>query len=179
MARVRVTAWHLIIAGVFLNIVSALITNSIIDRNVMAANALERATDANQQRIDQLWQQIQDSERKRDSLIGILTQAELLDRSLTDHTESYLLETLEIYQTEPNTLEGFSLAHIDQVFSRYQAGLRQEIDATYLKIIEGRRALAPIESRTSFYRNLAVFLQMLGLILILGKDLSRQRVKSD
>jgi hypothetical protein len=178
MASLRITAWHLIVAGVCLNIVSALLTNSIIDRNVMAANTLERATDTNQQRISQLWQQIQDSERKRDSLIGILAQSELLEKPLTERIEDYFLETLETYQTEADSVDSLTLEGIDEVFTRYQATLRQEIDATYLRIIEGRRELAPIESRTSFYRNLAVFLQMLGLILILGKDLSRPREQS-
>lgn len=59
----------LVLTGAILNVIAAVITNSLIDDHNKEIAALANQQSHARRRIDSTWERIQDSERKRDSLM--------------------------------------------------------------------------------------------------------------
>ncbi|WP_244556691.1 hypothetical protein [Enterovibrio nigricans] len=53
--------------------------------------------------------------------------------------------------------------------------LREKIDSLYLENLQLAESQREINGNISAYRNLALFLQVLGLALIMARDLSRRQ----
>lgn len=170
--RYRIVPWHLVFLGILLNIFSAVLTNGMIDEKNQQIAAIESESERMNQRINELWQQVQQSERKRElflQLYGTSSDIEALPEALRD----YLLALLEQYRLSDQPLM-LDLHAVMKLFNHYQTPLRDQIDTVWLEMMDKKEPLGAIHQEVSNLRSLALFLQLLGLILILSRDLSRK-----
>ena len=68
---------------------------------------------------------------------------------------------------------GVYFGQIMKFISREQALLRDRINNLYLVNLDKVEAHREVISQMNFYRNLALFIQIIGLGLIMARDLSR------
>ena len=172
MRHFRIVSWHVVLLGILLNVISAVITNAAVDARIARLDTLTGQQDELGRRISELWRNIQDTERKRDHFIVLLSQAKLLDAPLSAEVQEEITRTLNTYQWEPPpNFSSPTLKLVNGVFQRYQKNLRDEIDNTYLEIVNTSSRVSPLKVEISRYRNLALFLQILGLMFVVARDL--------
>ena len=163
---VKIKPWMAAVLGVVLNVVSAGISNNLIDAANKEIAAINREQTEAQQAIDDLWKRIQDSERKKDALMVLRLLGE-------DHPGigSYVERELEPFRiADPRMGEAAEAPEIVAVIEVYQRVLRDDLDSAYLGTVGLQERRDALESDISVYRNIALFLQILGLILVLGRD---------
>ena len=174
--KLKVAAWHLVILGIVLNILSALLTNGMIDQHNQKIANIELLAEQQNQKINELWAQVQHSERKRELFLQLYAsesnsadndQSGLSD--LPKALKNYLADTLRNYHNQP--VIGWQLNKVMAIFDRYQQSLRDQIDLVW-EMRDNKAQLPAIYQEVSRLRSLALFLQLLGLILILSRDLS-------
>lgn len=178
--------WVLVTAGVVFNIVSALITSQLIEINNRHIQALETRKSALDVRIESLWQNRQNVERKKEFILlllqlGVAANAGAENRVgdgdfirsnirtyLQDLVADYRLDLAQGDVTQPLAAE-MAVEITDQAKER----LLEEIDDTYFERILLEKQQQPIKDNNSRLMAIALFLQLLGLILVLARDLKR------
>lgn len=167
----RVPTWSIVLIGLLFNISAALVTHFIIDDKNGQLEKIAVKITANSKEIDLLWLQIEGIERKREMLYLLLNQG-----SVNVQIEKQLGHLLEAYLQQKVSQVSFpNLAKIDSKIGDYQQSLRKEIDNKFLLNLELSEQATLLRKRVSMLRNWSIFLQMIGLSLILARDLSRKR----
>lgn len=166
----RIATWHLVALGILLNILSALLTNGMIDEKNQQVAQLKQSEAIATQRIDELWQQIQESERKRELFLVLWA-----DRAvLSDEMIGYLHKIIARFNLN-DSAPADELKEIMALFDHYQQSLRDEIDTLWLDNSSRKEKLPELYQAISHLRSLALFLQLAGLILLVARDLSGRR----
>lgn len=166
-AMVRVPTWLVVLIGLLFNILAALVTHFLIDGKTNQLNSLAMQMNNNDKEISLLWVQIEGIERKRETLYLLINQGQL--DAVIAQQFSRLLE-LHLHQEIP-------LLNIEQVGSKidaYQEAIRNEIDDKFFLNLELVELQMYLQSEVSSLRNWSIFLQMIGLSLILARDLTRK-----
>ena len=118
-----------------------------------------------------LWAQIEGVEQKRDTLLLLTQRGEINPRIVTVLSSvfaAYLQQKLTI--KELNNIE-LMMAKINQ----YQQRIRDQIDLRFVTNLDYIERENKYKKSVSSLRNWSIFLQLIGLSLILARDLSRQR----
>ena len=173
--------WVFVTTGILFNILSAVITHYFIGLNNDQIIDIDRGIQSKQVLIDSLWQSKTEVERKKEFFILLLamqndqqsSHTELIDRYYRD----YVLETAKTYN-----LPGFenklitSMRDPDlllQLSEAAQTNIIESINSTYFERIELEDEKTPLERANARLFSIAIFLQVIGLILVLARDLKR------
>lgn len=161
------------------HILSAVITHYFIGLNNEGINEIEGEVQNRQILIDSLWQARVEVERKEEFFLPWLRQPSET-RLMRDYYRDYLRGLVETHD-----LGGFGervpraatadLRLLIEISDAAQKTIIESINASYLEILELRQAKMPLEGDNSRLFSIAIFLQVIGLILVLARDLRRYR----
>lgn len=162
-------AWLLVLTGLLLNILAILITSQVLDDLVRQNAALQEQRTNHQRSIELAWNRIENLERKKEALLLVTSQ-----QNLPEEVVNQLALQLESWtrtpvpDISPQTLDSIAL-----IIEREQQYQRDTIDEYYLQNIGLMEQMLSNDRKLSRYKHIALFLQILGLALILARDLSR------
>lgn len=168
-AMLRVPTWLVVLTGLLFNISAALVTHFLIDEKTNQLNSLSMQMKNNEKEISLLWVQIEGIERKRETLY-LLTNQGKLDEVI----EEQFSRLLAIHLNEKISLKDIKV--VDVKIDDYQESIRNEIDDKFFLNLELVELEMYLKGEVSSLRNWSIFLQMIGLSLILARDLSRKRL---
>ncbi|MDD1795415.1 hypothetical protein L4D06_21295 [Enterovibrio makurazakiensis] len=169
--RIGMPTWVIVAIGLVLNIVAALMTNFVID-DLGEEAALVIETQTNNNQIIQLtWQQVDALERRRETITIILASS-TENNALTEMFSKRLLASFSDMADINISLQNMPM--IMSSIDKKQDLLRNKIDTLYLDNLSLAETQRDLGGKISAYRNLALFLQVLGLALIMARDLSRK-----
>ena len=120
--------------------------------------------------MDLLWLQIEGIERKRETLYLLLNQGAISDELATSFgklLESHLQQKINLSSLR-------DIEKIDISINNYQDSVREEINHKFFLNLELAELEMELKKEVSSLRNWSIFLQMIGLSLILARDLNRR-----
>jgi len=167
----RLQTWLIVLIGLLFNISSALVTHFMIDGKNTQLNSLSVQMNNNNKEIDLLWLQIEGIERKREMLYLLLNQDEL---NVSVGKQFRLLLESYFHQKIPD-LDLLNINAVDLKINDYQNNIREQIDNKFFLNLELAEVKMFLNKEISTLRNWSIFLQMIGLSLILARDLNRKR----
>jgi hypothetical protein len=174
--------WVFILTGVVFNISSAVITHYFIGLNNERIANIDRSINNRQVLIDSLWQSKTEVERKKEFYILYFTNQQNQDSVefalLNQHYQKYLLETARLYElsdfeAQMSGQESSGIKFLLEFSSAVQASIIKSINNTYFEKLDLVENKMPIEQGNARLFSIAIFLQVIGLILILARDLKR------
>ena len=170
--------WVFVLTGIIFNILSALITHYLIGLNNETINAIDRDINDKQVLIDSLWQSRVEVERKEEFFI-LLFAHQGANPEVSDAVyQNYLEETIsthDLTEFEPrmDRDRGNRLGLLLDVSAAALEAIIETINETFFEILELRNDKIPLEYSNSRLFSIAIFLQVIGLILVLARDLRR------
>ena len=170
--------WVLVASGVIMNIVSALIVHTFVERNMHQVDDLMQQSSRVDSRIDTLWENyrsLQDQQMYFTTLLLTANPGDQLEaaQTLVRGALSTLLTRQKLTDQEiaPGPVQ---VAQLDALISAIQQSLLQQIDAIYLEKLSVEQQRMRITESNERLNSIALFLQLLGLILVLARDLARR-----
>ena len=166
------------LTGIVFNILSAVITHYFIGLNNDAINVIDRDIQNKQVLIDSLWQSKTEVERKQEFFILLLSGKTEKQAVTETYYRDYLKELLNTYalkdfKTRMERDTGSDLDLLLDLSSAAQESVIESINDTYFEVLELQEAKMPLERDNSRLFSIAIFLQVIGLILVLSRDLRR------
>ncbi|MCV6624287.1 MAG: hypothetical protein OIF51_21315, partial [Cellvibrionaceae bacterium] len=176
--------WHLILFGIALSISAALMQHIRIEEKFADLEELDTKVANLDARIDSLWQQHVEAERKKEfaSLLlalhkkTIIQEDDKLPRTaisnmalnevLTKYLASIQNNTFDNNRISDNSVQKVETSPGTQI-EAHQRQLRNQIDDLYFESLELRKLRRPLQKEIDVTRNIALLLQLLGLILVL------------
>lgn len=180
--------WHLILFGIALSIAAALMQHIRIEEKFAELEELDTKIANLDARIDSLWQQHVEAERKKEfaslllalhdktSIVGddkrhnAAISNTALNEVLTTYLASIQNNAFNNNRISDNRHKSSASAQIEA----HQRQLRDQIDDLYFEHLELSKLRRPLQKEIDVTRNIALLLQLLGLILVLSKDLARR-----
>jgi hypothetical protein len=171
--------WVFVLSGVVFNILSAVITHYFIGLNTDEINVIDRKINSKQVLIDSLWQSRTELERKKEFFILLLANpanelastGNLYRDYLNDLSSTY---TLDEFQSRIDQGNGYELGLMLDLSRAAQSAIVESINSSYFETLALEEAKMPLERNNSRLFSIAIFLQVIGLILVLARDLRRQ-----
>ena len=170
--------WVFVLTGILFNILSAVITHYFIGLNNDEINAIDRQINSKQVLIDSLWQSKTEVERKQEFFILLLSDKpanpELAERYYHDYLENVLsTHGLNDFEQRMHEQSGTDLELLLDMSRAAQQNIIKDINDTYFETLELQESKVPLERANSRLFSIAIFLQVIGLILVLARDLRR------
>ena len=179
--------WVFVLTGILFNILSAVITHYFIGLNNDKIGVIDLEIDSKQVLIDSLWQSKTEVDRKQEFFILLLagkTDMPKLNETLYRDYLTGLVDTHHLGDyRERIAASGGDLVlerswdqDLDvllEISHTAQLAIIESINETYLESLELREARRPLERANSRLFSIAIFLQVIGLILVLARDLRR------
>ena len=170
--------WVFVLTGIIFNIFSAVITHYFIGLNNDQINGLERDIQNQQVLIDSLWQSRIEVERKQEFFILLLSNQPGSPAIIENYYQEYLDGLVNTHGLEEfvSRKKQAILNDIDlllAISSAAQKAIIESINATYFETLELQETKMPLERDNSRLFSIAIFLQVIGLILVLARDLRR------
>lgn len=174
------TPWGLVILGVLFNILAALITNYFITVNNEKLAQLDERVEIIETRINNYWQDRQNIERKMEFILLLQQQDRLQSGKQRDpfvgqYIKGFMQQIRKQYNLAENKDDTLNSQKVIEIVQQTQEQIVNDIDEIYfdkLLLEKEKQVLAGINTRLM---SIALFLQLLGLILILVKDFQRNR----
>lgn len=163
-------AWAIVLSGLILNILAIVISSLVIDKLSAKQSNLYEQKSANLYSIQLAWNRVETLERKRETLLLHLNSVRAtpqLDDLLRGQLSVWVGEKMPSVTIE--NLPTFMMA-----INSAQQVQRDKIDDYYLDNLSVSEAMQALEEQMTFYKNIALFLQIFGLALILARDLARR-----
>ena len=170
--------WVFVLTGIIFNILSAVITHYFIGLNNDEISGIDREIQRKEVLIDSLWQSKTEVERKKEFFILLLSK-KVDDPAVTDAIyRDYLKEILnnhglKEFRARLDRDTGSSLDLLLDLSSAAQKSIIESINNTYFETLELQEAKMPLVRDNSRLFSIAIFLQVIGLILVLARDLRR------
>ena len=180
MRRWTVPTWTLVATGLLLNVISALMTNFFIDGITRQANELIQRQQNNDKLISLTWQQVETVERKREYILQLILSSKLHKQPIAKEISQQVISELNYWLDEK--VERLSISEIPSlmvVMNNVQQSQREKINQLYLDNLELVEIHDEKMKSISQLRNLALFLQIIGLSLVLARDLNRHDYRKD
>ncbi|MCW8328517.1 hypothetical protein MD588_06825 [Photobacterium sp. SDRW27] len=175
-----VPTWTLVATGLLLNIISALMTNFFIDDATRQANDLIKMQQDNDKLINLIWQQVETVERKREQVLDLVSASEMAKRPIAKEVSEQVIADINYWLD--NKIDNLALNSIPLLMSnlnKVQVEQRDKINQLYLDNLDLIEIhLAKMKS-ISQLRNLALFLQIIGLALVLARDLKKYEYRDE
>ena len=170
--------WVFVLTGIVFNILSAVIAHYFIGLNNDDINLIDRDINQKQVLIDSLWQSRVEVERKKEFFILLFSQPNEQPAASEAFYQQYLQELMSTHgltEFEPRMDHDRDnpLGLLLDISAAAQAAIIESINNTYFETLELHEARMPLESDNSRLFSIAIFLQVIGLILVLARDLRR------
>lgn len=162
--------WVLVLVGLIMNIIAMLISSSQIDKLEETIASLTQQSADNSYAIQRAWSSVDTLERKKEGLTLVMINPLAFDTQVS----TVLMTQLSPWLSEPPTT--LSKENIQLWLERIeyaQALHREDIDRFYLETLELSELISHQQQSASWFKQIALFLQVLGLALILARDLAR------
>ena len=171
--------WVFVLTGIIFNILSAVITHYFIGLNNDAINIIDREIQRKEVLIDSLWQSKNEVERKKEFFILLLSSKPDKPDVVETIYRDYLKEVMGSYGLKEFTPRmdrdtGGDLDLLLDLSGAAQKSVIETINNTYFETIELQETKMPLVRDNSRLFSIAIFLQVIGLILVLARDLRRQ-----
>ncbi len=161
--------WVLVIIGILFNLFAALITNYFISLNHEKLAQLDERIESIDIRINTYWQDRQNIERKMEFILLLQKP----DAIIVQYIENFMQQIIKQYHLTAAEYDTHGSQQVIRVIQQAQEQIVNEIDEIYFdKLIleKEKMVLVGVNSRLM---SIALFMQLLGLILILAKDFQR------
>jgi hypothetical protein len=170
--------WVFVVTGIVFNILSAVISHYFIGLNNDAINLIDRDINRQQVLIDSLWQSKVEVERKKEFFILLFAQPNDKPAASESVYQNYLQELMTTYElmefeSRMDRDRGNQLGLLLDISTAAQGAIVESINNTYFESLELHEARMPLENDNSRLFSVAIFLQVIGLILVLARDLRR------
>lgn len=170
--------WVFVLTGILFNILSAVITHYFIGLNNDEINRIDSDIQGKQVLIDSLWQSRVEVERKKEFFILLFANPNAAPGAGETVYRAYLQELIDShgmqqFQASAERDNGAKLELLLDISDAAQSAIIESINTTYFESLELREARLPLESDNSRLFSIAIFLQVIGLILVLARDLRR------
>ncbi len=171
-----VKPWMLVVVGILFNIASALITHYFIGLNNQQLNELEMKAGQHDTLIDSQWRNRTEIQRQREFLLLLLTQSEgeqlpvvrsIIRQQLKQTVEQQKIGSEWLSDTTPIGIQA-----IEEISWLAASNIIDTINDTYLEKLDILQQVQPLQDRNALLLSFAIFLQLLGLILVLAKDIA-------
>jgi len=171
--------WVFVLTGIIFNILSAVITHYFIGLNNDDINIIDREIQRKEVLIDSLWQSKNEIERKKEFFILLLSSKPDKPDVVETIYRDYLKEIMGSYGLKEFTPRmdrdtGSDLDLLLDLSRAAQKSIIESINNTYFETIELQETKMPLVRDNSRLFSIAIFLQVIGLILVLARDLRRQ-----
>ncbi|MEJ2766341.1 hypothetical protein VV869_20510 [Photobacterium sp. MCCC 1A19761] len=175
MRKWFVPTWFFVALGLLLNIISALMTNFSLDHAMQEANGMIQQQESNEKLIGLTWQQVETIERKRELVLILMSIANVNPQPLSASVKAQVIEELHDWlNISLSDLSNVEIPAIMQRMNDTQIEYRNKIDQLYIHNLALEQSYQGVMESISRQRNLALFLQILGLALMLSRDLKRR-----
>lgn len=166
-----VKPWMFVLTGALLTIASAAITHYVVSANNATIKVLMKEGATVEERIDKIWETVLVVDQRKDTAIILMATAtnETLIADYINQAAKNVGITLKETMDNQQRYAMF-LSESD----RYRANAIERIDDLYYTKISSDEAVQTIEQRNSIFANIALFSQVIGLILVLTRDLARR-----
>ncbi len=170
--------WVFVLTGIIFNILSALIIHYFIGLNNDQINQIDRAIQGKQVLIDSQWQSKTEVERKKEFFILLLAGKPANPALTESYYHAYLNELmhthdLQDFVTRMQRHAGTDLELLLDLSSAAQQSIIASINNSYFESLELQEQKMPLEGDNALLFSIAIFLQVIGLILVLARDLRR------
>lgn len=169
--------WHLTLSGITLTIAAALMQHLSLEEKFAQVEQIETRLLNLDSRIDSLWQRYLEAERKKEFAALIAHFSGHPEHPSQVLIRGYLASINTVAETKNNegvqqqsSAGNAATTSVNDVISQHQARLLEHIDSLYLERLQQAKAQQPIQREISTTGNIALLLQLLGLILVLSKD---------
>jgi len=165
-------AWLLVLIGLVLNVLAILMSSIVLEKLSGSIAMLDENKQENVYSIQLAWNSVETLERKREVLLTHLKLSEISPSKELDHAMAMQLRE---WVAEPIPL--LNSTNVTQLMERIdnaQQIYRDQIDEYYLENLTLSDEMNILNERIAWYRNIALFLQVFGLALILARDLARK-----
>ncbi|MEZ9699544.1 DNA mismatch repair protein [Vibrio sp. 10N.261.46.E12] len=166
-------AWAIVLAGLILNIMAIVMSSLVLDKIEAEKAEYNDRKYGNVYSIQLAWNTIETLERKREAILIHLDKPEtvqptsVLDEALRGQLKRWV--TSEV----PSISLG-NLPKLMTLINSAQEAQRTRIDDYYLDNLTLVELIQRLDEKMAFYKNIALFLQVFGLALILARDLARR-----
>jgi len=166
--------WALVITGILFNILSAVITNYFISVNNSQLSQLEERSQRIDSQINNYWQDRQNIERKLEFILLLQQQGKQTnDPFVRQYIENFIANILKRYKIPSSEQKKLDSQQIINIVKKTQEQIVNDIDEVYFDKLTLEKEKTVIASINSRLMSIALFLQLLGLILVLAKDFQR------
>lgn len=165
--------WVLVLVGLVLNVMAIIMSSIVLDKLGNEVSALDSQKEANLYSIQLAWNTVEALERKREMVLlhaqlSQLTEpSEVLQLAIQDQVEDWL-------GTRAAALSDQDMLTVLKKIDEAQREYKNYIDDYYLENLSVSEVVAKLNDRVAWYKNIALFLQVFGLALILARDLVRR-----
>ena len=170
--------WVFVLTGILFNILSAVITHYFIGLNNDRINVIDREIQSKQVLIESLWQSRIEVERKKEFFILLLAGKSANPTTVESYYHDYLKQLTHTHDLQDFTAgrqgdAGTDLELLLDLSSAAQQSIVESINNSYFEVLELQERKMPLEGDNSSLLSSAIFLQVIGLILVLARDLRR------
>jgi len=167
--------WVLVMTGILFNILSAVITNYFISVNHAHLSQLEEQGQRIDARINNYWQDRQNIERKLEFILLLQQQGKQThDPFVEQYIDSFIASIRQQYKVNLGEQQTLDSQTIINIVKKTQEQIVNDIDEVYFDKLTLEKEKTIILGINSRLMSIALFLQVLGLILVLGKDFLRK-----
>ncbi|CAH6782171.1 DNA mismatch repair protein [Vibrio chagasii] len=167
--------WMIVLTGLVLNILAIVVSSLVLDKMVVEQAQYRERQQGNVYSIQLAWNTIETLERKRESMLLHMDISTSSNSAVTPELEEAMRGQLGAWvsgKVPEITVE--NLSQIMMLINQAQQSQRTRIDDFYLDNLTLSELLQALEEQMTLYKNIALFLQIFGLALILARDLARR-----
>ncbi|MDA0150890.1 DNA mismatch repair protein [Vibrio sp. Makdt] len=167
--------WMIVLTGLVLNILAIVVSSLVLDKMVVEQAQYRERQQGNIYSIQLAWNTIETLERKRESMLLHMDISTSSNSAVTPELEEAMRGQLGAWvsgKVPEITVE--NLSQIMMLINQAQQSQRTRIDDFYLDNLTLSELLQALEEQMTLYKNIALFLQIFGLALILARDLARR-----
>ncbi|CAH6850733.1 DNA mismatch repair protein [Vibrio chagasii] len=167
--------WMIVLTGLVLNILAIVVSSLVLDKMVVEQAQYRERQQGNVYSIQLAWNTIETLERKRESMLLHMDISTSSNSAVTPELEEAMRGQLGAWvsgKVPEITVE--NLSQIMMLINQDQQSQRTRIDDFYLDNLTLSELLQALEEQMTLYKNIALFLQIFGLALILARDLARR-----
>lgn len=167
--------WIIVLAGLVLNILAIVVSSLVLDKMVVEQAQYRERQQGNIYSIQLAWNTIETLERKRESMLLHMDISTSSNSAVTPELEEAMRGQLGVWVSgEVPEITVENLSQIMMMINQAQQSQRTRIDDFYLDNLTLSELLQALEEQMTLYKNIALFLQIFGLALILARDLARR-----
>jgi len=167
--------WILVIIGIIFNLSAALITNYFISINNEQLGQLEVKVQQIETRINNYWQDKQNIERKMEFILLMQQQEKQThDPFVAQYIETFIQQMMKQYQITAVKYKTLTSQKVIKIVRKTQEQIINDIDEIYFDKMTLEKEKIVLVGVNSKLMSIALFMQLLGLILILAKDFQRK-----